>query len=151
MDHVALAQRADVVLIAPATANTIAKLAHGLADDALTTTVLATTAPVIVAPAMDAHMFDNPATQENVRKLESRGIVVAGPAEGRLASGLTGKGRMLEPAELIGHVRMVLGRRGETSGGRDSPSLEERHGVARAVTIAGRVTDGQRQTAGASP
>ncbi len=116
MDHVALAQRADVVLIAPATANAIAKLAHGLADDALTTTVLATTAPVIVAPAMDAHMFDNPATQENVRKLESRGIVVAGPGEGRLASGLTGKGRMLEPAELIAHVRMVLGRHGDLEG-----------------------------------
>ena len=116
MDHVALAQRADVVLIAPATANAIAQLAHGLADDALTTTVLATTAPVIVAPAMDAHMFDNPATQENVRMLESRGIVVAGPAEGRLASGLTGKGRMLEPAELIAHVRMVLGRHGDLQG-----------------------------------
>ena len=116
MDHVALAQRADAVLIAPATANAIAKLAHGLADDALTTTVLATTAPVIVAPAMDAHMFDNPATQENVRKLESRGIVVAGPAEGRLASGLTGKGRMLEPAELIAHLRMVLGRHGDLEG-----------------------------------
>ena len=116
MDHVALAQRADAVLIAPATTNAIAKLAHGLADDALTTTVLATTAPVIVAPAMDAHMFDNPATQENVRKLESRGIVVAGPAEGRLASGLTGKGRMLEPAELIAHLRMVLGRHGDLEG-----------------------------------
>ncbi len=116
MDHVALAQRTDVVLIAPATANAIAKLAHGLADDALTTTVLATTAPTIVAPAMDAHMFDNPATRENVRKLESRGIAVAGPAEGRLASGLTGKGRMLEPAELIAHLRMVLGRHGDLEG-----------------------------------
>ena len=116
MDHVALAERAEVVLIAPATANAIAKLANGLADDALTTTVLATTAPIIVAPAMDAHMFDNSATQENVRKLESRGIVVAGPAEGRLASGLTGKGRMLEPVELIDHLRMVLGRHGDLEG-----------------------------------
>ena len=116
MDHVAIAQRADVVLIAPATANTIAKLAHGLADDALTTTVLATAAPVIIAPAMDAHMFDNAATQENVRVLESRGVVIAGPAEGRLASGITGKGRMLEPEALIGYLRMVLGHGGDLAG-----------------------------------
>ena len=110
MDHVAIAQRADVVVVAPATAHTIAKIAWGLADDALTSTILATQAPVILAPAMDAHMYENPATQENLDKLKSRGIFIAGPAEGRLASGLVGKGRMLETQELMGHIRMVLGR-----------------------------------------
>ena len=113
MDHVAIAQRADVVIVAPATAHVMAKIAWGLADDALTTTILATQAPVIIAPAMDAHMFENAATQENVRKLVSRGIVLAGPAEGRLASGLAGKGRLLETWELLGYIRMVLGRRGD--------------------------------------
>ena len=113
MDHVAIAQRADVVVVAPATAHTIAKIAWGLADDALTSTILATQAPVILAPAMDAHMYDNPATQENLDKLKSRGIFIAGPAEGRLASGLVGKGRMLETQELLGHIRMVLGREGD--------------------------------------
>ena len=113
MDHVAIAQRADVVVVAPATAHTIAKIAWGLADDALTSTILATQAPVILAPAMDAHMYENPATQENLDKLKSRGIFIAGPAEGRLASGLVGKGRMLETQELMGHIRMVLGREGD--------------------------------------
>ena len=116
MDHVAVAQRAAVVVIAPATANLIAKIAHGLSDDAVTSTVLATTAPVIVAPAMDANMFDSPATQENVAKLESRGFTIAGPAEGRLASGLLGKGRMLDTPDLLGYVRWVLGRGGDLDG-----------------------------------
>ena len=116
MDHVAVAQRAAVVVIAPATANLIAKIAHGLADDAVTSTVLATTAPVIVAPAMDANMFDSPATQENVAKLESRGFTIAGPAEGRLASGLLGKGRLLDTQDLLGYVRWVLGRGGDLDG-----------------------------------
>ena len=113
LEHVALAQRADVVVIAPATAHTIAKLALGLADHPLTTTVLATTAPVVVAPAMDAHMYDNPATQENVAKLKGRGVTVVGPERGHLASGLSGWGRMVEPAELLGHIAAVLGRNGD--------------------------------------
>ena len=113
LDHVALAQRADVVVVAPATANTMAKIAWGLADDALTATVLATEAPIVLAPAMDAHMYENPATQENVQKLESRGVLIVGPAEGHLASGLVGRGRMLETWELLGHIRMVLGRNGD--------------------------------------
>ena len=113
MDHVAIAQRADVILVAPATAQTMAKLAWGLADNALTATVLATQAPVILAPAMDANMYENPATQENVEKLRSRGFVMAGPSEGRLASGLVGSGRLLESRELLGHIRMVLGRKGD--------------------------------------
>ena len=116
IDHVAIAERADLVVVAPATANTIARIAHGLADDALTTTVLATRAPVVVCPAMDGHMYDNPATQHNVATLRSRGITVAGPAVGRLASGMTGSGRMIEPAEIIGHLRAVLGRNGDLAG-----------------------------------
>ncbi len=116
IDHVALAQRASVIVIAPATAHTLAKLAWGLADDALTTTVLATTTPVIVAPAMDAHMYDHPATQENVSRLKTRGYTVVGPAQGRLASGLVGKGRLVETAELLGYIRLVLGRDGDLAG-----------------------------------
>jgi phosphopantothenoylcysteine decarboxylase/phosphopantothenate--cysteine ligase len=116
MDHVAVAKAADIVVVAPATAHTIARIAGGLADDVLTTTVLATRAPLLLAPAMDANMYENAATQENVAKLESRGCVIAGPGEGHLASGLTGKGRMLEPQELIGHIRAVVGRNGDLAG-----------------------------------
>ena len=113
MDHVAVAEAADVVVVAPATANTIARIAGGLADDVLTTTVLATRAPVLLAPAMDANMYESAVTQDNVARLESRGCVIAGPAEGRLASGLVGRGRMVEVPEIIGHIRAVLGRNGD--------------------------------------
>ena len=113
IDHVAIAERADAVIVAPATANTIAKIAHGFADDALTTTILATQAPLIVAPAMDAHMYDNAATQRNVSTLKDMGCVVAGPASGRLASGLIGKGRLLETPDLLGCLRQTLGRKGD--------------------------------------
>ena len=116
MDHVALAGRSDLILVAPATADAMAKAAWGLAGDALSATLLATRAPVIFAPAMDANMYDNAATQENVARLRSRGAVIAGPAEGRLASGLVGSGRMLEPSALVDHVRMVLARGGDLSG-----------------------------------
>ncbi|MCH8869063.1 MAG: bifunctional phosphopantothenoylcysteine decarboxylase/phosphopantothenate--cysteine ligase CoaBC [Chloroflexi bacterium] len=116
INHVAVAERASVVIVAPATANTIAKLAHGLADDPITTTILATQAPVIVAPAMDAHMYENAATQENVAALQSRGYVFVGPATGRLASGLIGLGRMLETPDLLGCIKMVLSRGGDLSG-----------------------------------
>ena len=110
IDHVAVAERADAMVIAPATANTIARMAWGLADDALTTTVLATRAPIIVCPAMDGYMYENPATQENPQRLSAWGHTIAGPAEGRMASGLKGKGRMLEVPEILGHVSQVLGR-----------------------------------------
>ena len=116
IDHVAIAERADALIVAPATAHTIAKLALGLADDALTATALATQAPLIIAPAMDAHMFDNAATQQNVSTLKSRGCVIAGPAEGRLASGLVGKGRLLETPQLLGCLRQTLGRNGDLAG-----------------------------------
>ncbi|HET9908062.1 MAG TPA: bifunctional phosphopantothenoylcysteine decarboxylase/phosphopantothenate--cysteine ligase CoaBC, partial [Anaerolineales bacterium] len=96
----------------------IAKLAHGQSDTLLTVTTLASTCPLMIAPAMDGGMFDHPATQENIEILEKRGTVIVGPAEGHLASGLSGKGRMLEPAELIGHARLVLGRNGSLAGKR---------------------------------
>ncbi|MCY4366686.1 MAG: bifunctional phosphopantothenoylcysteine decarboxylase/phosphopantothenate--cysteine ligase CoaBC [Chloroflexi bacterium] len=115
-EHVALARRADIVVIAPATVNCIAKLAVGLADDPLTTTVIASSAPLLVAPAMDADMYAHPATQENLEKLRQRGVTIAGPAPGRLASGLIGMGRLLEPVDLLGHISATLGRTGDLAG-----------------------------------
>jgi phosphopantothenoylcysteine decarboxylase/phosphopantothenate--cysteine ligase len=108
--HVGLGHAADLLVIAPCTANTLAKLAHGQSNDLLSITVLAAQCPVMVAPAMDVGMYEHPATQANVQILRERGVYVAGPAEGRMASGLVGHGRMLEPAELLGHIRVVLGR-----------------------------------------
>lgn len=110
--HVGLGHQADVLVIAPCTANTIAKLAHGQADSLLTVTALASTAPLVIAPAMDGGMFDHPATQENLDTLRKRGADIIEPAEGHLASGLTGIGRLPETATLIGHLRLILGRRG---------------------------------------
>ena len=116
IEHVALAQRADIIVIAPATVHCIAKLAAGLADDPLTTTVIASKVPLVVAPAMDAGMFDHPATQDNLAKLRERGVAIAGPASGRLASGLMGMGRLLETHELLGHIAATLGKRGDLAG-----------------------------------
>src|ERR1019366_1048793 len=89
----------------PATADVLAKLAHGLADDLLTVTALAARCPLLVAPAMDAGMFAHPAVQANLATLGARGATVIGPAEGRMASGLAGRGRMLEPEEILGPAR----------------------------------------------
>ena len=114
--HVGLVEGADAFMIAPATANTIAKLATGQAESLLTLTALAARCPLIVAPAMDVGMYENSATQENVKILHERGVIFAGPAEGRMASGLIGKGRMLEPTELIGMLRQVLGQTGPLDG-----------------------------------
>ncbi len=116
MDHVALARRAELVIVAPATASALARMACGLADDPVSATVLATCAPVLVAPAMDAGMFESPATGANLKTLRDRGVAVAGPERGRMASGLTGVGRMTEPAELMGHARAILGRSGDLAG-----------------------------------
>jgi phosphopantothenoylcysteine decarboxylase/phosphopantothenate--cysteine ligase len=114
--HVGLGQTADLLVIAPCTANTLAKLAHGLADNLLTITALAARSPILVAPAMDVGMYTQAATQENIRIITSRAVTFAGPGEGRMASGLVGKGRMLEPDELFGHIRLVLGRTGCLAG-----------------------------------
>jgi phosphopantothenoylcysteine decarboxylase/phosphopantothenate--cysteine ligase len=114
--HVGLGGGADLLIIAPCSANTLAKLAHGIADNLLTITALASRGPLLLAPAMDAGMYAHPATQANVRLLTERGVEFAGPAEGRMASGLEGLGRMVEPAELVGHARRVLGRNGPLAG-----------------------------------
>lgn len=108
MKHISLAREADVVVVAPATANLLAKMAHGLADDLLSTTLLATRAPVVVAPAMNAAMFRHPATQENLEKLRQRGVVVVGPEEGYLACGEEGEGRMSEPSSIVDAVLALL-------------------------------------------
>jgi len=114
--HVGLGHSADLLVIAPCTANTMAKLAHGEADNLLTITALAAKCPMLIAPAMDGGMLEHPATQENLATLIRRGATIAGPAEGHLASGLSGQGRLLEPAELIGTMRLLLGRDGRLSG-----------------------------------
>ena len=116
VEHVALAEAADVVVIAPATANVIAKIAAGIADDMLCCTVLATKAPIIVAPAMHTAMYDNPVTQDNLDKLRARGFTIVGPAYGRLASGGMGKGRLAEVNEILGVICQVLGRSGDLAG-----------------------------------
>jgi len=110
--HVSLGHDIDLLLIAPCTANTLAKLSHGGADNLLTITALASTSPMMIAPAMDGGMYDHPATQENLDTLKKRGATIIEPAEGHLASGLTGVGRLPETYELIGHIRLLLGRGG---------------------------------------
>lgn len=110
--HVGLSHTADLIVIAPCTANTIAKLAHGQSDTLLTVTALAATCPLVMVPAMDGGMFDHAAVQENLDALRKRGALIIEPVEGHLASGLTGKGRLPETPELIGHIRLVLGRGG---------------------------------------
>jgi phosphopantothenoylcysteine decarboxylase/phosphopantothenate--cysteine ligase len=114
--HVGLAEDTELLVIAPATANTLAKLASGQADSLLTISALTARCPLVLAPAMDTGMFEHPATQANLETLRQRGAYIAGPAEGRMASGLVGLGRMLEPTELLGHIRLALGRGGPLGG-----------------------------------
>ncbi|MEW6718256.1 MAG: bifunctional phosphopantothenoylcysteine decarboxylase/phosphopantothenate--cysteine ligase CoaBC [Chloroflexota bacterium] len=114
--HVGLAHAANLLVIAPITANTLAKLAHGQADNLLTVTALAARCPLILAPAMDGGMFTHPATQANIQTLRERGAILAGPVEGHLASGRISVGRMVEPDEIFGHIRLVLGRGGSLAG-----------------------------------
>jgi phosphopantothenoylcysteine decarboxylase/phosphopantothenate--cysteine ligase len=116
--HVGLGRTADLLVIAPCTANTLAKLAHGLSDTLLTVTALAANCPLLLAPAMDGGMYEAPATQENVRILKERGAIFVGPAHGHLASGMTGSGRMVEPVEILGHIRLALARNGKLAGKR---------------------------------
>ena len=127
--HVGLGHTVDLLIIAPCTANTMAKLAHGQADSLLAVTALAANSPLLIAPAMDGGMFDHPATQENLDTLRKRGAIIVGPAEGHLASGLTGPGRMAEPVEILGHARLALAQAGPlaakkvivTAGGTQEP------------------------------
>jgi phosphopantothenoylcysteine decarboxylase/phosphopantothenate--cysteine ligase len=116
--HVGLAQQADLLVIAPLTAQTLAKLANGLADNLLSLAALAATCPLLLAPAMDAGMFAHPATQENLARMEERGAIVVGPEEGHLASGLVARGRMTEPQDILGHIRHALSQGGPLKGRR---------------------------------
>jgi phosphopantothenoylcysteine decarboxylase / phosphopantothenate---cysteine ligase len=116
IQHIGLGKNADIMVIAPASANTIAKLACGIADNLLTLTALAVGSPTLVAPAMDGGMYNHPATQRNLKILQDRGTAIIGPVEGHLASGLVGIGRMAEPSDLVGEIRLILARNGPLSG-----------------------------------
>ena len=118
VEHISLAHRTDLVLIAPATANICAKVAHGLADDMLTTTVLACKCPKLIAPAMNTNMYENPVTQDNLALLRRYGWEVIEPAAGRLACGDVGKGKMPEPEDLLQHVLRHLALPHDLSGKR---------------------------------
>ena len=116
IEHIAVAQRIDLLLIAPATADILGKLSHGIADDFLTTLYLATKAPVVVAPAMNVNMWDHPATQENIASLRTRGVHVVNPDEGYLACGMTGAGRLAATEAIAKKVCEVLGLRRDLEG-----------------------------------
>lgn len=118
VEHVALAKQADLVMIAPATANVIGKLAAGIADDMLTTTVMACKCPIFLSPAMNTNMFENPILQDNLRKLERYGYRIIAPATGRLACGDTGAGKMPEPELLMEHVLLEGARIKDLAGKR---------------------------------
>jgi len=123
VEHVALAEAADILVIAPATANVIAKLAAGIADDMLTCTALATKAPILISPAMNVNMYENTITQENIASLKSRGFFFVGPTVGRLASGITGNGRFIEIEYIIAAINSILATK---------PDLKGRHIVVTA-------------------
>ena len=123
--HVRIGQQADLVVVAPATADLVAKAAHGLADDLLTNTLLTARCPVVLVPAMHTEMWDHPATRANVATLRERGVLVLEPAEGRLTGTDTGKGRLPEPTEIVEACHQVLARSGE-------PDLTGRHVVVSA-------------------
>ncbi len=114
--HIELGERAELLALVPATANTLAKLAHGIADNMLTAVALATRAPLLVAPAMYHNMYTHPATQANLALLQARGVHIVGPVVGRLASGAVGPGRLPETDVLLGAIRAVLGRNGNLAG-----------------------------------
>jgi phosphopantothenoylcysteine decarboxylase / phosphopantothenate---cysteine ligase len=116
IDHIAEAQWADALVVAPATANILAKFAHGIADDFLTTLYLATAAPVVVAPAMNVNMWNHPATQANIATLRQRGVAIVEPGTGELACGMVGAGRMAEPEAIGAAVLSALGGRHDLAG-----------------------------------
>jgi len=114
--HIALAEEAELLVVVPATANTIAKLAHGVADNMLTAVALATKAPLLLAPAMHQNMYTHPATQANIAMLRERGVFIVEPEVGRLASGEVGIGRLPDTSVLLGAINVVLGRNGDLAG-----------------------------------
>jgi phosphopantothenoylcysteine decarboxylase / phosphopantothenate---cysteine ligase len=142
--HVQLGEKADLLIIAPATANTIAKLAHGQADNLLTVTALAARCPIIVVPAMDGGMWSNAATQANVAILRERGLHFVGPASGRMASGLIGEGRMMEPADILGYARVVLGAKGQLAGRKIVVSAGGTHEAIDPVRFIGNRSSGKQ-------
>jgi phosphopantothenoylcysteine decarboxylase/phosphopantothenate--cysteine ligase len=108
VQHISLATKADIIVIAPATANIIGKLASGIADDMLTTTVMASTSPVLIAPAMNFNMYQNPIVQQNIEKLKSLGYIFMEPETGRMAEGSSGKGRLPEPVRIVEDIIKIL-------------------------------------------
>ena len=142
--HVQLGEKADLLIIAPATANTLAKLAHGQADNLLTVTALAARCPIILAPAMDGGMWSNAATQANVATLRERGFHFVGPASGRMASGLIGEGRMVEPLEILGYARVVLGAKGQLAGRKIVVSAGGTHEAIDPVRFIGNRSSGKQ-------
>ena len=142
-EHVALARAASTMLIAPASATTLARLAHGLADNMVALTALATTAPVLVAPAMDAQMWGHAATEANVALLRERGVNFVGPAEGRLASGHMGLGRLVETDVVLGALRQTLGAAGDLAGRRIVVSAGGTHEPLDPVRFIGNRSSGK--------
>lgn len=116
ISHIALADKADLFVVAPATANTIGKAAHGIGDDMLTTTLLATRSTVLFAPAMNVNMYNNPIVQDNIQRLRERGYLIAEPGEGPLACGYTGKGRLPEPEQLMDVIRAIFQQKMDMQG-----------------------------------
>ena len=137
VEHIALATLADVVLIAPATANVIAKAAAGIADDMLTTTVLATRAPIFFAPAMNSNMYENPVTQQNITTLQQRGWQLIPPASGHLACGTSGIGRMPEPAELVEVLENYFAGEGGSVKSADGNTMDSTMGNIMGSTMQG--------------
>ncbi len=141
--HVALARRAELIVIAPATATIMARLALGLAEELVSLTALATKAPLIVCPAMDANMWEHPATQANLQTLRARGVEMVGPEEGRLASGQVGTGRMSEVEKIVGAVRKVLGASGDLAGKKIVISAGGTHEAIDPVRFIGNSSSGK--------
>ncbi len=141
--HVGLAHGADVLVVAPATAHTIARLALGLSDDLLGAVYLSTRAPVLIVPAMESGMYTHPATQQHLETLKQRGAVVMTPAEGHLASGASGVGRMPEPAEILAEIRIVLGREGTLKGRRVVVTAGGTHEAIDPVRFVGNGSSGK--------
>lgn len=137
VEHIALATLADVVLIAPATANVLAKAAAGIADDMLTTTVLATRAPIFFAPAMNSNMYENPVTQRNITTLQQRGWQLIPPASGHLACGTSGIGRMPEPAELVEVLENYFAGEGGSVESADGNTMDNTMGNIMGSTMQG--------------
>jgi phosphopantothenoylcysteine decarboxylase/phosphopantothenate--cysteine ligase len=148
--HVRLAHEADVAVVAPATANAIARLAHGIADDLLTSTLLEATCPLVVAPAMHTGMWEHPATRANLELLRARGVRVVGPVNGPLAAGDEGPGRLAEPEDIVAAVRDAVGASGDLTGTRVVVTAGPTHEPIDPVRFIGNRSSGKMGVAVAS-